>query len=60
MRPIAAWRKIESAIVEYFRSEGGEIFADSGESYVVVKKKYLISLSDLARKLTDSSTCPHL
>jgi hypothetical protein len=56
MRPIAAWRKIESAIVEYFRSEGGEIFAEDGESYVVVKKKYLISLSSLARELTDPTS----
>jgi hypothetical protein len=56
MRPIAAWRQLESAIVEYFRSEGGEIFAEDGESYVVVKKKYLISLSDLARQLTDPTS----
>ena len=56
MRPVAAWRRIESAIVEYFRAEGGEIFAVSGESYVVVNRKYLISLSDLARQLSDPTS----
>jgi hypothetical protein len=56
MRPIASWRKIESAIVEYVRGEGGEIFDDGGESYIVVKKNYLISLSDLARQLTDPTS----
>jgi hypothetical protein len=56
MRPIAAWRQLESAIVAYVRGEGGEIFADGGESYIVIKKNHLISLSDLARQLTDPTS----
>jgi hypothetical protein len=55
-RPIATWRQIENAIVEYFRAEGGRIAADRGESYLIINKKYEISLSDIARKLTDPTS----
>ena len=66
VRPIAAWREIESALVEYFRAEGGQIVDDSGESYLIVSvsqrqsEQADISLSDLARKLTDPTSCPRL
>ena len=56
MRPIATWRQIESAVIEYFRAEGGRIAADRGESYLIINKKNEISLSDLARKLTDPTS----
>jgi hypothetical protein len=52
----STWREVESAIVEFFRAEGGKIFADSGESYLVVDDDDLISLSDLARKLMDPAS----
>jgi hypothetical protein len=62
MRPIAAWREIESAIIEYFRAEGGQILADNGETYLTISTSQRrseqddISLSDLARKLTDPTS----
>jgi len=57
---IAAWREIEVAIIEYFRAEGCRILADNGETYLLVVDEEEISLSDLARKLTDPTSCPRL
>jgi hypothetical protein len=57
---ITAWREIESAIIEYFRAEGGRILADSGETNLLVVDEEEISLSDLGRKLTDPTSCPRL
>ena len=45
------WRQVETAIVNFFRAEGGEILADSGESYLIINDKEKISLSNLARNL---------
>jgi len=52
----ATWRQIETAIIKFFRAEGGEILAYSGESYLVVNDEKKISLSDLARDLTDPAS----
>ena len=57
-----AWREIERALVEYFRAEGSQTFAENGESYLIVSRSRRrseqedISLSDLARKLTDPTS----
>jgi hypothetical protein len=50
------WRQVETAIIEFFRAEGGKILADSGESYLVVNDEKKISLSDLARNLMDPAS----
>jgi hypothetical protein len=52
----STWRQVESALVNFFRAEGGDIFADSGESYLVSNGERRISLSDLARNLMDPSS----
>jgi len=52
----STWCQIETAIVNFFRAEGGEILADSGESYLVVNDERKISLSDLARNLMDPAS----
>ena len=52
----STWRQIETAIVNFFRTEGGEILADSGESYLVIDDERRISLSDLARDLTEPAS----
>ena len=52
----STWRQIETAVIEFFRAEGGEILADSGESYLIVNNERKISLSDLARNLTDPAS----
>jgi hypothetical protein len=52
----STWRQVESAVIEFFRAEGGEILADSGESYLVVDDGRRISLSDLARNLMDPAS----
>jgi hypothetical protein len=57
---MATWREIESAIIEHFCAEGGQILVDGGETYLIVNNKGEISLSDLARKLRDPSSCPRL
>jgi hypothetical protein len=46
-------RQVESAIIEFFRAEGGEILNDGGETYLVINDEEEISLSDLARELMD-------
>ena len=50
------WRQVETAIVNFLRAEGGEILADSGESYLVVDDEKKIPLSDLARHLMDPAS----
>jgi len=52
----STWRQVETAIINFFRAEGGEILAYSGESYLVVNDEKKISLSDLARDLTDPAS----
>jgi hypothetical protein len=52
----ATWRQVETAVIEFFRAEGGEILADSGESCLVVHDEKKISLSDLARNLMDPAS----
>ena len=52
----STWRQVETAIINFFRAEGGEILADSGESYLVVNDEKTISLSDLARNLMDPAS----
>jgi hypothetical protein len=52
----STWRQVETVVVNFFRAEGGEIVADSGESYLVVNDEKKISLSDLARNLTDPAS----
>jgi hypothetical protein len=51
----STWRQVESALVNFFRAEGGEILADSGESYLVANAKKF-SLSNLARNLMDPAS----
>jgi len=50
------WRHIEIAVANFFRAEGCEVFADSGECYLVVNDRRRISLSDLARNLMDPAS----
>ena len=50
------WRQVETAIINFFRAEGGEIHVYSGESYLVVNDERRISLSDLARNLMDPAS----
>ena len=52
----STWRQVETVIVKFFRAEGGEILANSGESYLVVNDERRISLSDLARDLMDPAS----
>ena len=61
----STWREIETAIIEYFRTEGGEIRSSDGETYLVIGTEadddddhvdVAVSLSCLARILTDPAT----
>lgn len=52
----ATWRQVETILVNFFRAEGGKVLVDSGESYLVSNGERRISLSDLARNLTDPAS----
>src|SRR5262249_48497048 len=52
----STWRQVETALIEFFRAEGGEIFTVSGESYLAINDEEGISLSDLARNLMDPAS----
>jgi hypothetical protein len=52
----STWRQVDSVIVEYFQSQGGEILADRGESYLIINDEEAISSSNLARNLMDPTS----
>jgi hypothetical protein len=55
-KPPRSWRQIETVLVDFFRAEGCEILAASGESYIAIDDEEAISLSNLARHLVDPAS----
>ena len=52
----STWRRVETAVTNFFRAEGGKVIVDSGESYLLINDEKKISLSDLARNLMDPAS----